>query len=73
MQLFILHFPTCCTRQCALGVHAKINFLQCGDINNFISYICGCIILHNFCMDAYMDRAADATSLGKSHKTAEGR
>jgi len=28
-----------------------------------------CIILHG----AYMDRAADATSLGRSHKTAERR
>jgi hypothetical protein len=37
------------------------------------SYTCGCIILHNFCMGAYMDRPADAVFLGRSHKTAEWR
>jgi len=45
-------------------------FIRC-YFNNFIFIYCDCIRLHNFCMGAYMDRPADATSLARSHKTAE--
>jgi len=65
----ILRLPTLKNIQCS---RKEYIFIRC-YFNNFIFIYCDCIRLHNFCMGGYMDRPANTTSLGRSHKTAERR